>query len=326
VVLVAAVGPWATGCSEDPSERREDRVLTYGFFAHFEPVSYASHADLTDPDLVHLGYEADLLTALESMADTGLHFRRVPIAEWPDIWLAPASDQFDLAGGGITILDSRTRDERRTVVAFTDGHIGFRQTLLVRAADAARIRTHDDLGADDVVGAVAGTTGEARLLQLIGVADEHGVLLAGTKVQTPQGTVTADGSDAFRITAADPSAEFEQRTAVVPPGDLPRIAYLGGDEQLYLDALADRRIDAFARGEIGNTDAARDSGGSFAVTAFDPQVERGGFAVAVEDADLLELLNERINWLTDGGRIGYAEWSINPDVFSHRAQRWNAGR
>ncbi|MCY3568069.1 MAG: transporter substrate-binding domain-containing protein [Chloroflexi bacterium] len=301
-------------------------MLTFGFFAHFEPVSYASHADLTEPDLVHLGYEADLLTALESMADTGLHFRRVPIAEWPDIWLAPASDWFDLAGGGISILDSRTRDDGRTVVAFTDGHIGFRQTLLVRAADASRIRTHDDLGASDTIGAVAGTTGEARLLQLIGVADERGVLLAGTQVETPQGTVTADGGDAFRITAADPSAEFDQRTNIVPPGDLPRVAYLGDDDALYLDALADGRIDAFARGEIGNTDAARDSSGAFVVTAFDPQVERAGFVVAVEDLDLLELLNERINWLTDGGRIGYAEWSFNPAVFSNRAQRWNAKR
>ena len=325
-MLVAAAGAWETGCSGDPSERRAERVLTYGFFAHFEPVSYGSHADLTDPDLVHLGYEADLLTALESMADTGLHFRRVPIAEWPDIWLAPASEQFDLTGGGITILDSRTRDEGRPVVAFTDGHIGFRQTLLVRAADASRIHTHDDLGAHDGVGAVAGTTGEARLLQLIGIADKHGVLLAGTQVETPQGTVTADGSDVFRITAADPSAEFEQRTGIVPPGDLPRIVHLGEDEELYLDALADGRIDAFARGEIGNTDAARDSGGAFAVTAFDPQVERAGFAVAVEDTELLELLNERINWLTNSGRIGYAEWSANPDVFSLRAQRWNAGR
>ncbi len=301
-------------------------MLTYGFFAYFEPVSYASHDDLTDTGLVHLGYEADLLTALESMADTDIRFRRVPIAEWPDIWLAPATEEFDLAGGGITILDSRTQDGGRTVVAFTDAHIGFRQTLLVRAADAARIGSHDDLGADDVVGAVAGTTGEARLLQLIGAADEAGVLLAGTRVETPQQTHLADGSGAFRISAADASPALEDRTRLAPPGDRPPVLYLGNDEDAYLDALAEGRIDAFARGEIGNTDAARDSNGAFVVTAYDPLVERAGFTVSVEDTELLQLLNERINWLTDGRRIGYAEWAADPDVFSSRAQRWNAAR
>lgn len=325
MVVTAAVVCLA-GCGRDSPDRLEDRVLTYGYFAYFEPVSYASHDDLTDPDLVHLGYEADLLSALESMADGGPRFRRVPIAAWPDIWLAPATDEFDFAGGGITILDSRTRGRGGAVVTFTDGHIGFRQTLLVRAADAARIRSHDDLGADDVVGAVAGTTGEARLLQLIGVADVDGVLLPGAQVETPQRTLVADGSDAFRISAADPSPELDDRTRIVPPGDRPRVVYLGNDEDEYLGALADGRIDAFARGEIGNTDAARESGRAFAVTAYDALVERAGFTVSIEDADLLHWLNERINWLTDDGRIGYAEWSADPDVFSDRAQRWNAAR
>lgn len=49
---------------------------------------------------------------------------------------------------------------------FTAGHIEFRQSLLVRAADAQRLGRHRDLTDADRVGVLAGTTGEARLLEL----------------------------------------------------------------------------------------------------------------------------------------------------------------
>ena len=307
-----------------------DGALTFGFYAFFEPVSASAGADPDDPAFsTHTGYEADLLTALEAMEGAGLSFERFPVEPWDDIWLRSAGE-YDVAGGGITILDSRTRDAAGDeLVRFTSGHVAFRQSLLVRAEDAARLRTHADLTGADRVGALAATTGEARLLQLAGLADADGVLAAGARVVTPNGEFTADGSDRWFITAAGHTDELEGRTSLIPPSDdMPRVIYLGDEagESELLAALAAGDVDAVARGEIGNRDAARDSGGAFAVTALDPAVEWGGFTVSADRPDLLACLDARIGFLTNDRAIGYGEWSADPTVFMGRARLWNAGR
>ena len=272
----------------------------------------------------HLGYEADLLTALESIEGAGFSFDRRAIAEWPDIWLKSATDEFDVVGGGITILDSRTRNaDGNTAVAFTNGHIAFRQSLLVRAADAAWITSHADLTGAVRVGALAGTTGEARLLQLTGLADADGVLVVGTRVDTDAGEVVADGSADYFITSAGVSPGLEGRRHLYPPDDtMPQVVYLGDElgETELLDDLRNGEIDAIARGEVGNADVAQESDGSFAVTALDAAVEYGGFTVAAGDTELLQKLNKHIDWLTDHRRIGYAEWLADPTVFMQRAE------
>lgn len=304
----------------------DDRTLNVGFYAYFAPVSHSADES---PDSAgfntHLGYEADLLTALEAM-DDGLSFNRRAIAEWPGIWLKSAGDDYDIVGGGITILDSRTRAAAGDVaVAFTNGHVAFRQSLLVRAGDAERLASHDALTGDVRVGALVGTTGEARLLQLTGLANDNGVLAAGTRIETGAGEVAADGSAEYTITAAMASPLLEGRRHLYPPDDsMPQVVYLGDElgERELLEALANDDIDALARGEIGNTDATQESGGIFAVTALDDAVEYGGFTVAAGDTELLALLNERIDYLTDDRRIGYAEWRANPTVFTQRAEQW----
>ena len=67
-----------------------------------------------------------------------------------------------------------------------------------------------------------------------------------------------------------------------------------------LDALRSGHIDALARGEIGNLDAAAESGGALVVTALDDRIEHGGFTLATEDAVLAACLDRKIDWLTDG--------------------------
>ena len=110
--------------------------------------------------------EADLLTALEALKGARLFSRR-GIEPWDGIWLLPADPAYDMVGGGITILESRTRDATgKTKIVFTSGHIAFRQSLLVRAADAGRLAGYNDLTSGVRVGVLAGTTGEARLLRL----------------------------------------------------------------------------------------------------------------------------------------------------------------
>ena len=316
------------GCSA----ASEDRVVEVGFYAFFEPVSSSADADPASPDFnVHVGYEADLLTAIEAMEGYGLRFNRTAVPQWTDIWLRPAGDEFDLAGGGITILDSRTSDDAgEAVVAFTDGHIDFTQSLLVRAEDAHRLPDHEALLPTDVVGALPNTTGEARLLQLLGMADEDGGLAAGTRIETPSGWVTVETDGSVAISAARAAPELEARTRLIAADpDRPEILYLGEEpdaevgEQELLAALADGTIDAIARGMVGNTLAAASSGDAFVVTALDSRPERGGFVVDIDNTGLLKQINVAIAWLTDGGRIGLAEWLADPRVFLERAALWD---
>lgn len=313
--------PLSSACTSD------GQILNVGFYAFFEPVSYSADPDPNAPGFgQHRGYEADLLTALEALDGAGLSFARRPIQPWDDIWLRPTGDDIDLVGGGITILDSRTRDATGTqVVRFTSGHITFRQSLLVRTGEAERFPSHDHLTSHDRVGALAGTTGEARLLQLTGLVDAAGVLAAGTSVHTRTGTVVADGSAAYTITAAGASPNLEGRQRLEPPApDMPQVVYLGEEsgEAELLQALRDGRIDALARGEIGNRDAVHASGGAFEVAALDSAVEYGGFALDVDAAALAACIDAKINWLTDNRRLGYAEWRDDPSVFLRRAETW----
>lgn len=305
------------------------RVLNVGFYAFFAPVSYSANEDPGSAEFnTHRGYEAELLTALEAMEGAGLSFKRTAIPAWDGIWLKSTEPEFDIIGGGITILDSRTRDADGTPrVTFTSGHIKFQQSLLVRAEDAERLATHADLTSDVRVGALPGTTGEDRLLQLTVLTDADGILAAGTRVEIPQGTVVADGTDAYVIQASGATPNLEGRTHLYPPSEnRPQVVYLGsglGESEL-LAALKAGEIEAVARGGIGNGEVAAASGGTLVVTAFDEQIEYGGFTLALEDAELAACIDEKINYLTNNRAIGHAEWLADPAVFMKRAEMWNA--
>jgi ABC-type amino acid transport substrate-binding protein len=303
-------------------------VLKVGLYAHFAPISYSADEDPASAAFnTHLGYEADLLTALEAMEGAGLTFSRTAITEWDGIWLKSAEPAYDIIGGGITILESRRQDATgMPVVTFTSGHITFRQTLLVRAEDAERLSTHTSLNSEVRVGALPGTTGEARLLQLTGLADTDGILLSGTRVETRDKTVVADGTAAYTITAAGASPNMAGRQHLYPPTEtMPQVIYLGDTlgESALLEALVAGRIDAIARGEIASQDAAHTSHGELVVTAFDEQIEYGGFTLALEDADLAACIDEKLDYLTDNKNIGYGEWLQDPLVFIKRVEQWN---
>lgn len=318
----------AAAADDRETQACADDTLNFGFYAFFDPVSYSADAD---PDSEgfheHLGYEADLLTALEAMQGAGLSFTRHPIPVFDEIWLASATPQYDIVGGGITILDSRRRDaagEER--VTFTSGHIIFRQSLLARAEDAERLSGYDKLSSDVRVGALTSTTGEGRLLELTGYVDEDGVLAAGVKINTPMGALIADGSDDYVITPAGESPRLVERTGLHPPLEtMPQVVYLGGEqgESELIEALHDKTIDAFARGDLGNQTAAHASEGNLVVAARDDKIEYGGFSLDLQDMELRACLDAKINWLTDDQRIGYGDWVEQPMVFMGRAHMWN---
>ena len=182
ILLIAC----ASGATPPEACADGNRELRLGFYAHFAPVSHSADGEPGSPGFdVHQGYEADLLTALEAMDGVGVSFSRRGIGSWDDIWLASAGSEFDVIGGGITILDSRTRDPQgREAVVFTSGHIAFRQSLLVRAEDESGFMSYEDLASDVRVGALAGTTGEARLLELTGLTNSNGALAAGVIIET----------------------------------------------------------------------------------------------------------------------------------------------
>ena len=334
VLGMLAIGLAACSPNAAPAQAQpcldEGRVLHAGFYAFFEPVSYSADMDPASPGFnSHLGYEADLLTALEEMEDAGLSFSRQGIAVWPDIWLRSAGTDFDIVGGGITILDSRTSDAAgQEVVTFTSGHILFRQSLLVRAADAQRIATHEDLTSDMKVGVLVGTTGESRLLELTGLARADGTLVQGTRLETTGGSVVADGTPNYFITAAGASQNVASRKHLHPPSEtMPQVVYFTGEdgEAAMFDALGSGQIDAVGRGEVGNRQVTAASGGAYAVTALDAATETGGFTLAATDAELASCIDDRLNWLTDNRRTGFAEWLDDPSVFLRRAELWNQG-
>ena len=329
------------GCGEDDIraglERCAGRDVNVGFYADFVPLSHSQdnqgppHSESYN---THRGYEADLLTAVEALENADLSFARRALAPhettqgrtfpFADIWLLAAEPSFDLIGGGITIREDRTRNaDGRQVVAFTSGHVAFRQSLLVRSGHTQRIAEHGDLTENDVVSVHRGTTGEERLLQLVGIVDEHGVLIAGTHIVTPTGTLTADGSAAYAISSAMSSSHLVERQRIIPPPPLPQVV-IHASEQEQLDALRDREVTAVARGNIGNSDSAADSKDAFGVTALDSQVEYAGFAVDADDPELLVCLNAAIDLVTFERGIGYLEWATNPRVFLERAQALNA--
>ena len=320
---IVNTGWWQPVVAEHRPCTPADTVLKVGFFADFRPVSYSADPTPGAPGFHrHRGYEADLLDALEAMDGAGLRFSRRAIASWPGIWLRAAEPEFDIVGGGITILDDRTRNANGdTVVTFTSGHITFRQSLLVRAAEVERFSSYDQLDATARIGVLAGTTTESRLLKLTGLAHPSGRLAKGVHVETPSGLVVADGSDDWMITAARSSPTLAGRTKLYNPSDnKPEILYKTDETQL-LAMVVDGKLDAVAGDEIANGDASDDSGGKLAVSVLDAAKEVGGFALDHDNAVLASCLSEKLDWLTDDRRIGYSQWRADPDVFMKRASR-----
>ena len=170
------------------------------------------------------------------------------------------------------------------------------------------------------------------MLRLTGLTDDAGVLVAGARVVTPAGEVTADGGADYVITSGGASPEFEGRTRLLPPSDgLPEVVYVPGEEgkpaeERLVGMLLEGAIDLAAMTEISSLEAVRASGGALAVVAVESANPLGGLALDLEDAELARCLSAKLDYLTDNRRIGYAQWADDPSVFMRRADAWNAER
>ena len=100
-IALAVLTACSTGSTEDAACVEEGRTLNTAFFAYFEPVSYSADGDsASDGFNTHLGYEADLLTALEAMPGAGLKFSRKAVADWDGIWLLSRAAGISISRAG----------------------------------------------------------------------------------------------------------------------------------------------------------------------------------------------------------------------------------
>ena len=184
--------------------------MEYAYFTGSMPISSVLDGE-------HVGFEAAILDGLGAMDGLGFRFNRHPIAEWPGFWYLPATDEYDMAGGGILIVEHRRFDrDGEEQVAFTNGHQAYWVALLTRAEDVAKFSKIGPFPHGTVVGALGESATEVDLLHWHGYADEKGVLTAGVQVHVPDGVVVADGSDDYRIISGHTSEVLKGRTLIGP--------------------------------------------------------------------------------------------------------------
>jgi len=312
----------------------EGKIYQVAFYSDFEPISYSERRDPTSPKFNNpQGYEVDLLRAIEAIPGSDMSFNFHGVKEWNNIWLYPYTNpEIDIAMGGISREDKRLLNEKGTkVLATTHGTVQFKQSLLMNATEANRIKNHHDLTCGYTVGAVRGTTGEYRFLAQTGFINDldKGLIQKGTTVVLEdKSLITSDGL----LSIYDP--KVANRFMLIPPNcSLPITKYFVAEDSM-IPALQAGYIDAIARGEIGNRLVADNSGGKFAITALfslecskDESVncskkEEAVFFVKVQNTELLNKLNTYIDYLTNNGSIGYDAWKQNHNIFLTRAKNY----
>ena len=328
----AAGGSGMAGSDPCPVARQAlagiaNRRVKYGFYTDFDPLSHAATQDAADPAFnLPLGYEPSLVAGVEAFAAGRLVFDRAGIGNpFSGIWLKAAEAAYDMVGGGITALASRTLDaDGNEAIRFGTGHIGFRQSLLVRTEST--VARHSDLTSAHRVGALRGTTGEARFLTLTGIVDADGRVRPGTRIELADGSVLTAGNPGseqeVRIGPSVVAGAASTRVRLTPPtDDQPQVLYFES-EAGQLDALVAREVDAVARGEIGNLIAARELPG-LKVTALDnSSTEQAAFSYPAtsEGDELRETMNKVIRCLTNDGAVGFQDWlASGGTVFTDRA-------
>ncbi|MBB63748.1 MAG: hypothetical protein CMO81_01655 [Waddliaceae bacterium] len=304
-----------------------------GFYTDFEPISYAaSRIEGTENFDQALGYEPDLLRAIERASKGELCFEFQGIKVWENIWMAPIQNNVDIGIGGITIEDTRTKDSSGDKkIVFTKPTVDFHQSLLCLFSNKNAIKHHKDLNCSDTVGAVRGTTGEYRFLTQTGIINNlnDGLIKKGvTVVLKDRGFKRSDGNLSIY------SEELKSRKYLIPSDcSLPLVRYFLAEDSM-IPALLEKHISAIARGYIGNRIVAEQYPEDLVVTAIYSleceaqgkksrevckEKEQAGMTVNIENEKLFTALNKYILFLTDEGAITYEKWLDDPQVFEKRA-------
>lgn len=223
------------------------------FYTDFEPVSLSESRDPNAEGFNSaLGMEPAIIRAMELIPGSTLRFEFRGVKQWDQLWMKPVTDKdIDIAIGGMTIEERRTRDENgKQVITFSHPTLQFKQSLLILAENQKFIKTHKDLRCTEIVGAVPGTTGEFRFLVQAGIINnlKEGFIEEGVTVVLPRrGYKRSDG----KLSIYDPT--LSARLYLIPSNcNLPLVRYFVGEDEM-IPALMEKDIHAIARGYIGNT-------------------------------------------------------------------------
>jgi ABC-type amino acid transport substrate-binding protein len=312
----------------------EGKDYQVAFYSDFEPISYSANRDPSAPEFNHAkGYEVDLLKAMQAIPGSNMTFVFHGVKKWDNIWLSPYTNtKIDIAIGGISREDRRLLNkEGKQVLANTHKTTQFKQSLLMNAKESTHIKKHEDLTCAYVIGAVRGTTGEYRYLVQANIIEDldKGQIKKGiTVVLEDKSFITSNGY----LSIHDP--KITTRSMLIPPDcSLPITKYFVAEDSM-IPALKDGYIDAIARGYIGNKLVADKSNGKFTVNAIYSlecpkqesitcsKSEESVFFVKIENKELIDKLNQYIDYLTDNGKIDYDAWTSNNNVFMERAKNY----
>ncbi len=235
---------------------KEPGVINVCSYDAFTPISYGNGQ----------GFEADLLKAIARSWKVKIKF--YPESFYEGIWRLPsrAYTKCDIAIGGFTPLDYRTKEG----VGFTIGTTSFKQSLLVRKKDyeSSRITSYKSFENTHMkIGVVPGSSGE---IFAKAIANE---------------------------------IKLQESVFVQYPS-----------ESELLTALTNGKIDAIARGEIGNDYQALLHKDLITIARRDFK-EKFTFALSKSNPQLINVVNRAITNLTRNNKIQFTDWLKDNHVF-----------
>ena len=122
----------------DTLEKIKERgVLKVGTAGDYQPMSY-----LVPDKEQYVGFDAELAEDLAKEIGVGIEYIKT---SWPTLMDDTLNDSFDLAICGITVTDARKEQ-----ALMSDGYFGDGKTILIRAEDADKYRTLEDINRPEV--------------------------------------------------------------------------------------------------------------------------------------------------------------------------------
>lgn len=151
--FVLALGLALTACGDDTADTASGgsakTVLKVCSDIPYEPMEFGDGSESTPSG--YTGFDIDLAQAI---VDGSKHTLAVSVTPFDGIFGALNSKKCDAVISSVTITDDRKKE-----MAFSEPYFDSNQSLMVRQADAATIKTFDDLKGKNI-GVQTGTTGE----------------------------------------------------------------------------------------------------------------------------------------------------------------------
>jgi ABC-type amino acid transport substrate-binding protein len=301
----------------------QNKTLKVGFYSNRAPISASKSLDAEDWKFNEpVGYEADILKAVQSMPNSQFEFEFVGIESDENIWLR-SKDEFDLVCGGIVIDKEKEIDaENNRVVQFTEGHLHLRQSLLVKKKNRKKFNSLKSFDAKNSIGVVAKSRSERKLLEELGYLNKNGELVAGVTL-TNKGNKKLTIKKPIKLT----HKKFRNRVQLSwPDNNLPIIKFGQNEDDLSTEVI-NKKVDAFVWNEVENSRLEKKSKNALKISGVFPkeinslQVDRVGCTVNSDNEELLNEINTAIKKVTGYGTANFEIWRKNPNIFVENASK-----